>query len=99
MNIFIIFVKFLGWIVSIWVKLDRLIRKKRGPTTKMKYIITDNKKNGPRSLGPHLGLSLIQILKKKIDLTSLLFYIFIYIYIYIYRERERGIHVNVIYII
>ena len=47
MNIFIIFVKFLGWIVSIWVKLARLIRKKRGPTTNMKYIITDNKKMDP----------------------------------------------------
>ena len=28
MNVFIIFVKFLGWIVSIWVRLVRLIREK-----------------------------------------------------------------------
>ena len=28
MNVFIVFVKFLSWIVAIWVKLVRLIRKK-----------------------------------------------------------------------
>ena len=30
MNVFIVFVKFLGWIVIIWVRLDRFIEKK-GP--------------------------------------------------------------------
>ena len=54
MNIFIIFVKFLGWIVAIWVKLAKLIKENGGPkvleggsTTKIKYIIT-KKKNGTR---------------------------------------------------
>ena len=28
MNVFIVFVKFLSWIVAIWVKLVRMIRKK-----------------------------------------------------------------------
>ena len=37
MNIFIIFVKFLDWIVAIWVKLVKLIGEKEGPTIKMKY--------------------------------------------------------------
>ena len=40
MNIFIIFVKFLGRIVVIWVRLARLIGEKGGPTTKMKYKMT-----------------------------------------------------------
>ena len=49
MNVFIVFVKFLGWIVIIWVRLARFIEKKGpkvlegGPTTKMKYIIIINK--------------------------------------------------------
>ena len=30
MNVFIIFVKFLDWIVSIWMKLVRLIEEKGG---------------------------------------------------------------------
>ena len=30
MNVFIVFVKFLGWIVIIWVRLGRFIEKK-GP--------------------------------------------------------------------
>ena len=30
MNVFIVFVKFLGWIVAIWVKLAKLIEEK-GP--------------------------------------------------------------------
>ena len=30
MKVFIVSVKFLGWIVAIWVRLTRLIRKKRG---------------------------------------------------------------------
>ena len=47
MNVFIVFVKFLGWIVVIWMGLVRLIEEKgdlrfwkSGPTTKIKYIIT-----------------------------------------------------------
>ena len=46
-NVFIIFVKFLGLIVAIWMKLARFIEEKgslrfleRDPTTKIKYIIT-----------------------------------------------------------
>ena len=31
LNVFIVFVKILGWIVSIWVKLVRLIGEKREP--------------------------------------------------------------------
>jgi len=41
-NVFIAFVKFLGWIIAIWVSLVRLIKVKeglrfwkRGPTTKL----------------------------------------------------------------
>ena len=30
MNVFIVFVKFLGWIVVIWVRLARLIEDKWG---------------------------------------------------------------------
>ena len=44
---FIIFVKFLGWIVTIWVRLAMLIEKygdlrfwKEGSTIKITYIIT-----------------------------------------------------------
>ena len=40
MNIFIVFVKFLGWIVANLIRIARLIGEKGGPTTKMKYIIT-----------------------------------------------------------
>ena len=49
MNVFIVFVKFLSWIVAIWVILIRLIEEKGskvlkgGSTTKMIYIITINK--------------------------------------------------------
>ena len=49
MNDFIVFFKFLGWIVVIWVRLAKLIEKKglkvleESPITKMKYIITINK--------------------------------------------------------
>ena len=39
MNIFIIFVKFLDWIVAIWVKLVKLIGEKEGQTIKIKYKI------------------------------------------------------------
>ena len=54
-NIFIIFIKFLDWIVAIWVRLARFIEEngglrfwKRGVTTKMKYIISFKKKKiGP----------------------------------------------------
>ena len=58
MNVFIIFVKFLDWIVAIWLRLAKLIKEKGGlrfwkedPTIKMKYLITKKtKKNiiGPR---------------------------------------------------
>ena len=66
MNDFIIFVKFLGWIVTIWVKLARLIIEKRvlwfwkgGSITKMTYITTKiNNKFGPK-WDPHLGPSLL----------------------------------------
>ena len=44
MNIFIIFVKFLDWIVAIWVKLVKLIIEKEGPTIKMKYRMIIKKK-------------------------------------------------------
>ena len=47
MNVFIVFVKFLGWIVAIWVRLVRLIEEKGGlrfwkggPIKKTKYVIT-----------------------------------------------------------
>ena len=30
MNVFIVFVKFLGWIVAIWVRLAKLIEEKMG---------------------------------------------------------------------
>ena len=66
MNIFIIFVKFFGWIVVIWVMLDRFIVEKKGLrfwkglTTKIKNIIT-KKKIGPWrgawALRPLLGSS------------------------------------------
>ena len=46
MNIFIVFVKFLDWIVAIWMMLAKFIKEKGdlrflegGPTTKIKYII------------------------------------------------------------
>jgi len=62
-NDFIVFVKFLGWIVALWVRLVMLIEEKgdlrfwkRGPTTKIKYIITKINKfwtQGTRApLGP-----------------------------------------------
>ena len=46
MKIFIVFVKFFGWTVAIWVKLVRFILEKKGQrfwkglTTKIKNIIT-----------------------------------------------------------
>ena len=48
MNIFTIFVKFLDWIVAIWVRLVKLIGEKEGPTIKMKYRMIKKKKKGPR---------------------------------------------------
>ena len=69
MNVFIVFIKFLGWIVAIWVKLVRLIEEKeaygfeRGPTTKIISIITKKKialRVDPGPLCPHLGPSLPQ---------------------------------------
>ena len=53
MNIFIVFVKFLGGIVAIWVRLIMLIvekgglRFRNGLTTKIKNIITKKEKFGP----------------------------------------------------
>ena len=45
MNVFIVFVKFLSWIVTIWVR-QGLIGEKRSPTRKMTCIITiKNKEN------------------------------------------------------
>ena len=45
MNIFTVFVKFLDWIVAIWVRLVKLIGEKEDPTIKMKYRMIINKKN------------------------------------------------------
>ena len=56
MKIFIVFVKFFGWTVAIWVKLVRFILEKKGQrfwkglTTKIKNII--KKKMDPRGLRP-----------------------------------------------
>ena len=44
MNIFTVFVKFLDWIVAIWVRLVKLIGEKKGPTIKMKYRMIKKKK-------------------------------------------------------
>ena len=59
MNIFIVFVKFFGWIVAIWMRLVRLIVEKKrfkvlegGLTTKMKNIITKKKIGSKGGLGP-----------------------------------------------
>ena len=56
MNVFIVFIKFLGWVVAIWVSLASLIEENgdikfsKGPTTKIKYIITKIKnKNKKRT--------------------------------------------------
>ena len=47
---FIVFVKFFGWIVAMWVRLARFIEEKGGlqfwkggPITKMKYIMVKKK--------------------------------------------------------
>ena len=47
MNVFIVFVKYLGWIIAIWVRLVKIIEEnggpkilEGGPITKMIYIIT-----------------------------------------------------------
>ena len=66
MNVSSFIVKFLGWIVAVWVKLAKLIGEKGGlrfwkenPITKIKYIITIlKKKMDPRGPGPYLGSSL-----------------------------------------
>ena len=53
MNICIVFVKFFGWIIAIWVRLVKLVVKKWGLmfwkelTTKIKNIITKKEKFGP----------------------------------------------------
>ena len=58
MNIFIVFVKFFGWIVAIWVRLVRFILEKRGLrvwrglTTKIKNIITIKKNKKIKKLDP-----------------------------------------------
>ena len=58
---FIVFVKFFGWIVAMWVRLARSIEEKGGlqfwkggPITKMKYIMV-KKKIGPRRARVPLG--------------------------------------------
>ena len=71
MNIFIVFVKFLGCIVSIWMRLVRFIEEKRdlrfwkGPATKIKHIITKKEiwTQGARALGPPPGFILAQRLR------------------------------------
>ena len=68
MNVFIVFVKFLGWIVASGARLARLIGEEggpkilevRGPTTKMKNIISKKKKNGLGPPPPSLGSSLVE---------------------------------------
>ena len=61
MNVFIVFVKFLSWIVAIWVRLVKLIEEQEGLTVKMKHRMI-KKKIRPRGarvhLGPHFGTSL-----------------------------------------
>ena len=59
MNDFIVFVKFLSWIVAIWMKLSQLIRRKwpkvleEDPNIKIKYnVITKKKKWTQGELGP-----------------------------------------------
>ena len=53
MNIFIVFVKFLDWIVAIWVRLVKLFGEKGGPTIKRKYrMIKKKKKLDLGGLGP-----------------------------------------------
>ena len=47
MNIFIIFVKFLGWIIAIGMRLVKLIVEKGGLTTKMKKKLLKKKKLDP----------------------------------------------------
>ena len=53
-NIFIVFVKFLGLIVAIWVRIAILIGEKGDPTTKMKYRITKKKKLDLGGPGPQV---------------------------------------------
>ena len=69
-NVFIVFVKFLGWIVAIWVRLARPIEEKMGLRfwkgvnylNKIYNNYNKKKKLDPRGawapLGPHLGPSL-----------------------------------------
>ena len=82
-NDFIVFVKFLSWIVAIWMKLSKLIRRKRpkvleeDPNIKIKYNVITKKKNGPKeSPGPleppHLG----PFLSLEKDLRPSFFYFF-----------------------
>ena len=65
MNVFIIFVKFLGWIIAIWVKLTRLIGENGGlrlwKGAQMQIYIYNNyiKKKRPRGAwGPLPGFVL-----------------------------------------
>ena len=71
MNVFIVFVKFLGLIVAIWVRLARLIGVKGAKVLEgaqlQNEIYNNSKKKkkiwtrpGWALLGPHLGLSLLQ---------------------------------------
>ena len=65
MNVFIIFIKFLGWIVAIWMRLIRLIEEKgnlrfwKEATTKIKHRITKKKILDPGGPGPLPNPSLI----------------------------------------
>ena len=82
MNVFIVFVKFLGRIVASWARLaglSRLIGEEEGPTTKMKNIISKKKKKNwargaqaPFPLSPHHpsphGPSLVKLSIKRFDL-------------------------------
>ena len=64
MNVFIVFVKFFGWIVVIWVRLIRSIEKKWPKElegSQLQNEIYNNCKkinNWTRGSGPHLGPSL-----------------------------------------
>ena len=67
-NAFIVFIKFLSWIVVDWVRLVKLIEEEgsprfcmKGPNYKNKKYNKEKKKfsrpRGPSPLGPPLGLS------------------------------------------
>ena len=72
MNIFIVFVKFLDWIVTIWVRLARLIREK-GHKNKNEIENYYKKKNGPKGAWAPLG-----------SIPDIYIYTYIHTYIHIY---------------